>query len=41
LKEGISVCAWLGIAGQTDWNQLVESNTPAARDRWRASVLIS
>jgi len=30
LKEGLSACAWLGIAGQTDWNRLVESDTPAA-----------
>lgn len=30
LREGISLWQWLGLGGQTMWNQLVEGNTPAA-----------
>jgi hypothetical protein len=31
LKEGISVCGWLGVGGgHTQWNQLTEAETPAA-----------
>ena len=31
LKEGISVCGWLGVGGgHTQWNQLTQPDTPAA-----------
>ena len=31
LKEGLSICGWLGIGGgHTTWSQLTEADTPAA-----------
>jgi len=30
LKEGISLWQWLGLGGQTIWNQIVETDTPSA-----------
>lgn len=31
LKQGVSICGWLGIGGgHTTWNQLTETDTPAA-----------
>jgi hypothetical protein len=30
LHEGLSLCGWLGLGGQTAWNQLTEADAPAA-----------
>jgi hypothetical protein len=30
LHEGLSICGWLGLGGQTAWDQLTEADAPPA-----------
>ena len=30
LHEGLSICGWLGLGGQTAWDQLTEADAPSA-----------